>query len=111
MLMRTPTSAKIYIHMDIEEKLEKPIKPKLEEFDLDNKKVNILIDFKTDCEKKSNFYLFITFGLLSIIGIFIIIITQTKYGFIILVLIATSITTWGIIPSIFKSIFNYEIKE
>jgi hypothetical protein len=71
--------------METEEKFEKPIKPKLEEFGLDEQKVKMWRDFKSQCEKKSNTYLWITFGVLSIVGAIVILTTALNYGFIILV--------------------------
>jgi HJR/Mrr/RecB family endonuclease len=97
--------------METNEKFEKPIKPKLEEFDLDEQKVKTLREFKSKCEKKSNLYLWIAFGLLSAIGIILILTTETKYGFIILAIIASAIISWGIVPFLFKTITKSEIKD
>jgi hypothetical protein len=97
--------------METNEKFEKPIKPKLDEFDLDEQKVKTLRDFKSQCEKKFNLYLWLTFGLLSATGIILIQTTETKFGFIALVLIASAILSWGIVPFLFKAIFKSEIKD
>jgi filamentous hemagglutinin family protein len=97
--------------METEEKFEKPIKPKLEEFGLDEQKVKMWRDFKSQCEKKSNTYLWITFGVLSIVGAIVILTTALNYGFIILVLIASAIITWGIVPFLFKTITKSELKD
>ena len=97
--------------METEEKFEKPIKPKLEDFDLDEQMIKSLGDFKSNCERKANLYLFLLFALLSITGIILILKTETSYGFIALALIVSAIVSWSIIPLLFKTINKYEIKE
>jgi HJR/Mrr/RecB family endonuclease len=97
--------------METDEKFEKPIKPKLDEFDLNEQKIKALREFESQCDKKSNLYLGVTFGLFSALGIILILTTETKYGFIVLVLIASALISWGIVPFLFKTINKSEIKD
>jgi len=97
--------------METNEKFEKPIKPKLEEFGLDEQKVKILSDFKSQCERKSIQYVRIAFGLLSTVGTTSILIFNLNQGLIILVLIASAIISWSIIPFLFRTTTKSEFKD
>lgn len=97
--------------METNEKLEKPIKPWLEEFDLSEQKVKVLHDFKFQCEKKSKLYLWITFGILCIIGSIVVLTSDSNKGLIFLVLIMSAIISWSVVPFFFKTIKKSEIKD
>lgn len=101
--------------MDPKGNFEKPIKPKFEEFDLDDEKVRLLSDFKYECKKKSNKYIFSIFILLSITGIVVILTTvfnfEVTIELFILVLVACAFISWGIFPIFFMFITHKSIYE
>lgn len=89
--------------------MEKPIKPKLGEFALDEQKVKCLVDFKGKCKRKTKIFQWIIFALFSIIGIYGVL--PFDFDFIFLYLIFSAILTWGIIPFLFNSITKREFNN
>jgi HJR/Mrr/RecB family endonuclease len=97
--------------METDEKFEKPIKPKLEDYHLDEQKVKMLNDYKAKCKKYSSLWLWIVFVTISVIGINFLKTTGPNYGYVVFFLFVSAITTWGIVPFLIKKIDENEISE
>lgn len=100
--------------MVTEQGFEKAIKPKLEEFELDENKVKFLIDFKLKCEKKFNRYLWVFFWLLTLFGVVVLFNLSPGANYsvgIFLVLMLPAIISGFIVPEILKRITKSEFKD
>lgn len=82
----------------------KPIKPKIEDFDLSTSKLEKLDKFKKDCKNKSDLCLFMLFLFVSFSEIFVILSLELNWFWIFVAVIISAIITWSVTDQVIKII-------
>lgn len=82
----------------------KPIKPKIEDFDLCTSKLEELDKFKKDCKNKNDLYLLIFFLLVALLEIFLIFSLKLDWLWICGAVIISAIITWSFADKVIKII-------
>jgi hypothetical protein len=90
---------------------EKPIKPTIENFDLTETELQNLKTFTEKCRQKEKLLLLIIFIFFTCFSAVYIFITAGGWGYIILTTIASSIISWGILPSVAKLINGKSLQQ
>ena len=94
-----------------ENKIVKPVKPTLEEYNLSEQQISLLTSFKQKCSKIADKYLLTTFIVLSLIGVSIVIGSNLHLGFLVLSTTVAVILAWGVLPPIFQKVTSKDLKD
>ncbi|MFO8234730.1 MAG: restriction endonuclease [Bacteroidales bacterium] len=91
--------------------LQKPIKPELEEYDLDENRLKIIDEFIDSCKKRSNRYLLYVFIICVLISILIVYSSNIHKAYFALFIVASGTISWLITPVLFLLFSKQKIDE
>lgn len=97
--------------MEYKFELERPPKPMLSEFDLDETKVKQLENSKKKYANIATLIFIILFILIPAIPIYYILDNEGNKFYIVLCIIGSAILTWAVIPELLKLIFKKNVNE